>query len=201
MGGVDLADQRIAYYHPDLRCRRNWLPMFLQVVSIVRNNSYIVYKDFTKKKPLSHKEFTMEMIAALMDQAHATYQQPSRTRSPKGKFSSTSTHPSPNLALKCKKRPRTAADASIKSLLTQYPQRQMGRKEEHAPSSVGYKRRGACIWCTMEFQEKKRSGETVNWNNEVKRTARMCAYCNQNSIENKSCFLCSEHFNTFHEYD
>ena len=105
------------------------------------------------------------------------------------------------LHLKAKKRPRTAANASIKSLLTQYNQQQMGQKEEHAPSSVGYKRRGACIWCTMEFQEKKRSGETVNWNNEVKRTARMCAYCNQNSIENKSCFLCSEHFNTFHEYD
>ena len=26
MGGVDLADQRIAYYHPDLCCYRNWFP-------------------------------------------------------------------------------------------------------------------------------------------------------------------------------
>ena len=26
-GGVDLADQRIAYYQPDLRCRRNWIPI------------------------------------------------------------------------------------------------------------------------------------------------------------------------------
>ena len=43
MGGVDLSDQRISYYHPDLKCHRNWIPMFLQIMSIVRNNAYIVY--------------------------------------------------------------------------------------------------------------------------------------------------------------
>ena len=47
--------------------------MFLQVVSIVCSNSYIVYKGFTKNL-ISHKEFTMEMIKVLME-AHATYQQ------------------------------------------------------------------------------------------------------------------------------
>ncbi len=28
MGGVDLSDQHISYYHPNLRCRRNWIPIF-----------------------------------------------------------------------------------------------------------------------------------------------------------------------------
>ena len=49
MGGVDLCDQRIAYYHPNLRCNRNWIPMFMQLMSIVRNNCYIVYRSHFKK--------------------------------------------------------------------------------------------------------------------------------------------------------
>lgn len=39
MGGVDISDQRIAYYHPNLRCLRNWIPIFIQIVSIIRSNS------------------------------------------------------------------------------------------------------------------------------------------------------------------
>ena len=106
-----------------------------------------------------------------------------------------------NFSFKTKKRPRTAANASIKSLLDRYPQQKMGQKEDHAPSSVSYRRCGVCVWCTMELQEKKRYEEAANWNNKVKRTARMCAYCNINSSKNKSCFLCSEHFNAFHKYN
>ena len=49
MGGVDLCDQHISYYHPNIRCRRNWVPMFIQMLSIIRSNSYIVHKSFFKK--------------------------------------------------------------------------------------------------------------------------------------------------------
>ena len=66
MGGVDLCDQRIVYYHPDLRCQRNWVPMFLQIMSIIRKNAFIVYKENFKKDAKSHKEFTLDMIDALM---------------------------------------------------------------------------------------------------------------------------------------
>ena len=44
MGGVDRCDQMIAYYAPDLRCMRNWLPMWLQLVQILIVNMWIVYK-------------------------------------------------------------------------------------------------------------------------------------------------------------
>ena len=72
MGGVDLADQRIAYYQPDLRCRRNWIPIFIQMMSIIRNNAYHVYKDAMEKKGVSttHKSFTLNMIRALLKNAH-----------------------------------------------------------------------------------------------------------------------------------
>ena len=64
MGGVDLADQRIAYYHPNLRCRRNWIPMFIQLLSMIRNNAYIVHREhFSNKKRGVHKKFTIDMIA------------------------------------------------------------------------------------------------------------------------------------------
>jgi len=36
MGGVDLADQRIAYYQQNLRCHRTWVPMFIQLLGIAQ---------------------------------------------------------------------------------------------------------------------------------------------------------------------
>ena len=49
MGGVDLCDQHISYYHPNIRCRRNWVPMFILMLSIIRSNSYIVHKSVFQK--------------------------------------------------------------------------------------------------------------------------------------------------------
>ena len=75
MGGVDMSDQFIAYYHPDLRCFRTWIPMFLQLISIIRSNSYLVYKSQFNNKPrtrvnvLSHKSFTLAMIQCLLQKA------------------------------------------------------------------------------------------------------------------------------------
>ena len=66
MGGVDITDQRIAYYAPDIRCRRNWLPMFLQMLSMIRNNSYVVHESILKDKASSHKTFILDMIRALL---------------------------------------------------------------------------------------------------------------------------------------
>ena len=74
MGGVDLSDQRIAYYHPDMRCYRNWIPMFIQILSMVRNNSYLVYCDHYKSKAMSHKSFTLKMIDELMSESSFYYQ-------------------------------------------------------------------------------------------------------------------------------
>ena len=194
MGGVDLADQRIAYYHPNLRCRRNWMPMFLQIVSIVRSNSYIVYKDFKKKKAISHKSFTMATINALMKEAHATYVGPIRT-SPKKKQSSPKPEPSTSPKLK---RNRKSTNVTMRSLFDEFPTRTTDLSE-HLPSSVGYKKRGPCVWCQILFQESKKTGEVVQWQHEIKRTSKICAKCTFNSPNGTTCFLCSEHFNVFHD--
>ena len=43
MGGVDVADQRISYYHPSkLVCKRTWIHISMQLLSIIRKNVYLV---------------------------------------------------------------------------------------------------------------------------------------------------------------
>eukprot|EP00957_Ditylum_brightwellii_P125504 9566480-Ditylum_brightwellii.AAC.1 len=54
MCGVDIVDQHIAYYHPNLRCRKNWIPIFIQNMSIMKNNAYVVHKDHHDKNASSH---------------------------------------------------------------------------------------------------------------------------------------------------
>ena len=69
MGVVDLSDQHISYYNPNLSCRRNWIPMFIQMISIIRSNAYKAHKNHFKSDALSHKMFTLEMISCLTKRA------------------------------------------------------------------------------------------------------------------------------------
>ena len=78
MGGVDLTDQRVAYYHPDMRCYRNWIPMLLQIVSMIRNNCFLIYHEHYGVKGVSHKKFTMEMIDCLMSESSYFYENEDR---------------------------------------------------------------------------------------------------------------------------
>ena len=91
MGGVDLSDQRISYYHPDLRCFRTWMPMFIQILSMIRNNSYITHKQHDEQKAMKHKEFTLDFIDELMKRSINYYfqdvQQGIITATPAGNIS------------------------------------------------------------------------------------------------------------------
>ena len=66
MLGVDVCDQRISYYHANLRCYRNWMPMMIQIMSMIRTNCYIIYKQHYKEDALSHKKITLLFIEELM---------------------------------------------------------------------------------------------------------------------------------------
>ena len=73
MGGVDVADQRIAYYQPNVRCRRVLIPMFIQGMGIVRNNSFIAYKAYHERIGTTrncdiktHKNYSLNMISELL---------------------------------------------------------------------------------------------------------------------------------------
>ena len=72
MLGVDKIDQLIAYYRPNLRCRRTWMPMFFHGLDVVRVNSYIACRELGWKSHKrtdankQHKEYLQEFIQALI---------------------------------------------------------------------------------------------------------------------------------------
>lgn len=179
MGGVDLSDQRIAYYHPDVRAWRNWVPMFIQILSIVRNNAYIVHREYFGKKAISHKKFTLEMISFLMNKAHETNLP--ETRVTAASSSSSPSVPtchiaSPNLKLPAKRK-RLAEATSIKCMLSDFPEREALPHELHTRVKVDDGTIGCCIYCSALYNERKKVDDTADYGKEVKRTNQVCAFC------------------------
>ena len=64
MGGVDVANQRISYYHPSkLVCKRSLIvSIFMQLLSIIRNNVYLVLCQ-SSEKLLTPKNFVITWYA------------------------------------------------------------------------------------------------------------------------------------------
>ena len=190
MGGVDLSDQRIAYYHPNLRSRRNWIPLFIQIMSIVRNNAYIIHREYFKKEGFSHKDFTLEIIRFLMNKAHGNLlvrrQSADKSKSPNPKVSGV-------------KRRRVSPKANIEATLNDFPQRKAKPRELHIRVNHESNERGSCIYCSTLFSNKKAAGEDGQWSKEVKRTRKVCSFCSHKKECSKCCFLCKEHFDIFHD--
>ena len=62
MGGVDVVDQHISYYHPSkLVCKKTWIPIFIQLLSMIRNNAYLVHCQ-NSEKSLTQKNFLHHMV-------------------------------------------------------------------------------------------------------------------------------------------
>ena len=69
MLGVGLADQHIAHCCPKLKCYRTWMPLFLQIINIVRSNSCIAQKNVKEQRgeePQSHRLFILDFIQEVM---------------------------------------------------------------------------------------------------------------------------------------
>ena len=128
MGDVDLSDQHIAYYHPNIKCQRNWIPMFIQTLSMTRVNAYIVHKEHFKKDSFGHKEFTLEIVKHFMSKAFEKYlpsfQSPKRTQPSMSPPSSSNKRPclQTNATPKDLKLLKVSAD-TLEALVKQYPQR------------------------------------------------------------------------------
>ena len=190
MGGVDVVDQLIAYYHPNARCRRTWIPMFLQIVSMVRCNAITVYKDHctkNKQKKLSHKDFTLSMIDVLLKKAK-------RHSSICGKRTAfTENHPltKPNV----KKRRHLCLDSFDEA----WPIR---LQPNHQRLPVKGTIRGSCIQCCKKKLLDKKRGivDEIQWSKGMGRTGYACFECTQANPDDTTCFLCKECFKQFHGY-
>ena len=179
-------DQRIAYYHSNPRCLQNWIPLFIQIISMVRNNAYVVYREHFKSDAITHSRFTLEMIKALMKRAYQYYLPVSRVvKSP-----SKSKKPA-KIYMKSNKRPRLAKHITREQLLSNFPQRKYPAPHIPVESKLG---QGSCLWCSVLFKEAQRAGEDVQWDREVRRTSKICGCCSAH----EPCYLCTEHFSLFH---
>ena len=147
MGGVDVADQRISYYHPSrLVCNRNWIPIFIQLLSIIRNNAYIVHCQNLGKNHLSHKEFTQQMISWLMTKARETNVEVR-----------TATVSTPTKkAASPRKRKAPSSFSAITELSNRFPSRFITPKELHARTGI---QRGTCVYCSALYLDRKKKGE------------------------------------------
>ena len=192
-----MSNQRISYYHPDLRCYRSWITIFIQLLSIIRNNMFIIYRDFFKKEADPHKKFTIQVVSILMKQAHSCAQQTNeqtinspRSISTQRRTDSGSPKPS------TRQRPKFS---DRKSMLDNYPKRKTPPLEAHTRVKSKTGTRGGCVWCALLWKEKKLKGETVKArNNDVKRTWMVCDFCSAQSQTMNNVFLYREHFKAFH---
>ena len=194
MGGVDVADQRIAYYHPsNLVCQRNWIPIFIQLLSIIRNNAFIVHSKNMGKNATSHKEFTLEIISWLMLQArHQRISAAGRLKSTVIELSDSKEDTTKPVNKKQKVKGSTWA---LDELSNRFPSRFLTPKELHSRSSKG---RGTCVYCSASYLDRKKKGEKLKFDKETKRPFLHCSFCTLTSADKSTCFLCKEHFDEFH---
>ena len=206
MGGVDVCDQRIAYYHPDLHCNRIWIPMFMQTMSIIRNNSYVVYRT-NNDKPMTQKHFVMKMIKALMKKAHYHTLNPQDTHSRDTReIQSMKRRLQTEAAVRAKQPKKLKQKPSIND----FPMRFHRPLKCHV--AVQYNGcRGTCVVCRDLWKKgkKERKDEIVRrelnkldtsslqWHKANKRIKQVCHYCTTKDLV---CYLCDEHFNMFHQH-
>ena len=208
MGGVGLLDKRISYYHPDLRCFRSWIPVFIQFLSVIRNNMFIIYSEFFKKEAVLHKQFTMQIVGILMAKAHSCAQQTNeqignspRLISTQRRTESGSPKPSSSrLQSEYFRSFRRRKYSDCKHMLYNYTQRKTPPLEAHIRVKSKTGQRGGCVWCALLWKEKKVKGEVVKaWNNDMKRTSMVCLFCTAQCKTMDNVFLYKEHFPAFHK--
>ena len=206
MGGVDLSDQRISYYHPDIRCRRNWVPIFIQLLSIIRNNSFLVMKAQFKGTKVTHKEFTLQIIDELMSRAEK-YSDQTRTEffsSPAASslteeartpdYKSTAEETLQSKMIKRKRVTKSLVESKGDNWLSEkFPRRLHPPKSKHIRYIPKGATRSACVYCSIQFARKKEKDPKLEYQKEVKRTRHICSYCQE--------YLCKNHFDVFHEPD
>ena len=57
MGGVDIADQRRAYYNTQITSCRIWMPLFFWLLDTAIVNSYIIHHRQASGLELKHNDF------------------------------------------------------------------------------------------------------------------------------------------------
>lgn len=174
MLGVDKADQLIAYYRPNLRCRRVWMPLLFHAMDIARINSYVAATQLGWKpskggalKYGAHKEFVGEFIRALL--ARATTYETRRSRRNEVEI------PSP---------PTKRIRLSTKN--PKLPDHRLyGDYAEHIKTEAPSQ--GRCIMCAYYYFKAKKERQPLP---HIARPKKWCLACRDH--------LCDAHFQPYH---
>lgn len=180
------------------------MPMFLQTVSMVRNNSYVVHSEGMEgSELLSQKNFSLEMIGTLMENA-LYWDAVAKVEKSARKINA-----------RTKKRLMKSADDRSKKIVG------VKRRRRYIPVSFfpnrlvhvdGYKhemanakKRGICVVCAIESMKQRDALNDAGSDNddsdspgEIKRATATHLYCATCSSVDTTCFLCKKHWNTFH---
>jgi len=146
MKGVDLADQLIAYYRPEVRCRRTWTPLMLHCFNGYRINSDTAQKTHLGAESVNHKRFLCLWIDTLVQRANRIHG--ARTR-----YNMTA-HPLDSTSIKPIKR-----RLSRKRL--QLPSERLSpcTNPTHVPTPCT--RQGKCRYCSYKRMCMKKEGATT----------------------------------------
>lgn len=154
--------------------------MFMQILSIIRNNSYIVHRHLMGSKSLSHKMFTYEVIDFFMHQAHNSNAEIDQSRSSSSLKSHKDREDSRTqkvsisrnsimqhnaqlsknrlyIPLITGKRKRISCKHSAQDLQAKFPFRTHKPLVDHVRTSVG--KRGGCVVCTMLYYKNLKRGD------------------------------------------
>ena len=139
------------------------------------------------KDSQSQKFFTQKIISFLMNEARKHL--PLHSRKPTPTKSS----------LNPRKRKISPSVSATTNLSHRFPNRFSKPTVLHNRST--HTRRGTCVYCSAEYLDKQTKGKKLNFNKTCKRTILHCSYCTATLCDEKdTCFLCKEHFNTFHRF-
>ena len=169
MGGVDLSDQRISCYHPDICCCQNWVSIFIQLLSIIQNNSFLVMKVQFKGTKMTHKEFTLQIIDELISRTEKYSHQTTteffsssavsswtqETITPD--YNSTAEETFQSMMIKRKRVTKSLVESKGDNwLIEKFPRRLHPPKSKHTRYIPKVATRSACVYCSIQFARKKR---------------------------------------------
>lgn len=187
MCGVDICDQLVAYYSPQLRHRRTWLPMFMHCLNVARTNSFLTHKTLSGA-PLTHKEFTLQFIEGLMSRVDDSF----KSRLKRAAEANIS-------------RPAKAKRIRLSHKNPQLPPiRFEGEPHEHIAVTPKDKKQNKCKMCSFELLLAKKRNNEKDENGldedledlpKVRTSTKICGYCSRpNRV-----YLCEKHFAPYHE--
>jgi hypothetical protein len=174
MLGVDKSDQLIAYYRPEIRCRRTWMPILLHCLDVLRINAFIVYKEQAGEEAIDHKEFLVQWIETLLDRATSE----SVRLGTRSRRRSSTPEPYPRQRRRISSKHPTLPSCRL-----------TGDRSVHLHVKARDGKQRACAYCSYLRAVAKAQGQSEDLP-DITRPTMICSACNVR--------LCKSHFDAYH---